>query len=55
MSEASKSPKKKANDRKRKAGKDATELPDDKAIRKLFPRKVVDKVNKEIDHKPRKS
>lgn len=52
MSEPSKKSSKKANDRKRKQGEKATELPDDQAIRKLFPKKVVDKVNKDIEHEP---
>lgn len=51
MSEPSKKSPKKANDRKRKQGEKATELPDDQAIRKLFPKKVVDQVNREIEHK----
>ena len=52
MSEPAKKSPKKLNDRKRKQGEKATELPDDQAIRKLFPKKVVDEVNKEIEHKP---
>lgn len=36
------------------AAKKAIELPDDKAIRKLFPKEVVRKANQEIDHKPTK-
>lgn len=32
--------------------KKAASLPDDEAIRKLFPAKVVKKANQEIDHKP---
>jgi hypothetical protein len=35
------------------AAKKAVDLPDDEAIRKLFPKKVVDVANKEIDHKPK--
>jgi hypothetical protein len=38
----------------KKAAQRATELPDDQAIRKLFPAKVVKKANKEIDHEPTK-
>ena len=55
MSEPSKSSKKKKPkvDRKKKAAEEATKLPDDEAIRKLFPKAVVNKVNKAIDHKPR--
>jgi hypothetical protein len=34
--------------------KAVTELPDDQAIRKLLPGKVVTKANKEIGHKPTK-
>jgi len=26
------------------------ELPDDKAIRKLFPKEAVDKIDRDIDH-----
>ncbi len=37
---------------KRKA-KPATELPDDEAIRKLFPKKAVDEINKDIGHTPK--
>ena len=36
----------------KKKAKEATELPDDEAIRKLFPGRVVTKTNKEIGHKP---
>jgi len=32
----------------------ATELPDDDAILKLFPKRVVSEVNKEIGHTPTK-
>ena len=39
-------------DKKTKDGEAATDLPDDDAIRKLFPKKVVDEVNKEIEHEP---
>lgn len=38
----------------KKKAKAATELPDDQAIRKLFPGRVVTKANKEIGHKPAK-
>lgn len=31
-----------------------TDLPDDEAIKRLFPKRVVDKVNEEIGHKPDK-
>jgi len=43
---------KKAKARKRKpvSPKAITELPDDEAIRKLFPKKVIDKIDREIDH-----
>lgn len=37
------------------AAKKAVELPDDQAIRKLFPKSVVDQTNKAIDHKPKPS
>ncbi len=46
MSRPSKHPK------KRKA-KPATELPDDEAIRKLFPKKAVDEINRNIGHTPK--
>jgi hypothetical protein len=36
------------------AAQKATDLPDDEAIRKLFPAKVVKKANKEIGHEPAK-
>lgn len=34
--------------------KKLAELPDEEAIRKLFPAKVVKKVDREIDHQPAK-
>ena len=49
MSRTSDKPRKK----KIKDGKAATELPDDEAIRKLFPKRVVDKINKDIEHEPK--
>jgi hypothetical protein len=50
MSEASDAPQRKA--RKRRAKRPPIELPDDDAISRLFPKKVVRKVNKEIGHEP---
>jgi len=51
MSEPSKKPSK---DREREKWKKVVDLPDDEAIRKLFPKKVVEEINREIDHKPSK-
>jgi len=53
MSRPSKSPKKKKKTKRQREAEEAVELPDDQAIRKLFPKKVVDYLNKEIDHKPK--
>jgi hypothetical protein len=47
MSEPSKTPIKKEK-------KQTTEMPDDDAIRRLFPKKVVEEVNKEIGHEVKK-
>ena len=40
------------NDRRKNKGKAAVDLPDDEAIRKLFPKKLVEKVNKDVGHEP---
>lgn len=44
------------SDQKPKGGKRKpsvrTDLPDDDAIRQLFPKRVVTRVNKEIEHEP---
>ena len=45
-------PSDKSHKKKAKDGEKATELPDDEAILKLFPKRVVDNVNEEIEHKP---
>jgi hypothetical protein len=47
MTEPSKKP------HKRKLPKQAAELPDDELILKLFPKKVVKEVNRQIGHKPK--
>ncbi len=52
MSESSQKPRK----RKRKLLPDnILDLPDDEAILKLFPKKVVDALNKLVDHVPGRS
>lgn len=48
--EPSKEPSKRGRPPKR-----TEELPDDKAIQRLFPAKIVRAVNKAIGHNPRKS
>jgi hypothetical protein len=46
MSEPSKKP-------LRKSPKPDPNLPDDEAIRKLFPKRLVERVNREIEHEPK--
>ena len=46
MSQPSKSP------RKKKLPANITELPDDEAIVKLFPKKLIREINREIGHEP---
>ncbi len=41
------------DDRRKGKGRAAVELPDDEAIRKLFPKKLVEKVNKDVGHEPK--
>jgi hypothetical protein len=39
---------------KSKDKKPVTELTDDQAIRKLFPKEAIERINDEIGHKPKK-
>ena len=52
MSVPSKKSSKKKPRKKSKAAKEAVDLPDDEAIKKLFPASLVRKINKEIEHEP---
>ncbi len=40
--------------RKRRERRVQPDLPDDDAIRRLFPKRLVDRVNKDIEHDPNK-
>lgn len=52
MSEPSKKSSKKKPKKRPEVNPD---LPDDESIRKLFPKRIVDKLNKAIEHEPRKT